>query len=69
MEQNKELSTDKQCDIHGVISRLQRLKRFDLANYRNGEYGIDTEREENDNGDYIDAYEIDVLIKELTNGL
>lgn len=22
MEQNKELNTDKQCDIHGVISRL-----------------------------------------------
>ena len=46
----------EQCDIHVVISRLQKLKRFDLVNYRDGEYGIDTEREENDNGDYIDAY-------------
>lgn len=59
----------KQCDIHVVISRLQKIQRFDLANYRDGEYGIDTEREENDNGDYIDAYEIDLLIKDLTNGL
>ena len=54
-------SETKQCDIHVVISRLQKLKRFDLANYRDGEYGIDTEREENDNGDYIDAYEINFL--------
>ena len=69
MENNKEVSEKKQCDIHVVISRLQKLQRFDLANYRDGEYGIDTEREENDNGDYIDAYEIDLLIKELTNGL
>ncbi|MEM0173596.1 MAG: hypothetical protein QXI16_03715 [Sulfolobaceae archaeon] len=62
---------EQQCNIanHVVINRLQKLQRFDLANYRNGEYGIDTEREENDNGDYIDAYEIGLLIKELTNGL
>jgi len=33
------------------------------------EFVVETEREENDNGDYIDAYEIDVLIKDLTNGL
>ena len=69
MENNKEVSEKQQCDIHVVISRLQKLQRFDLVNYRDGEYGIDTEREENDNGDYIDAYEIDLLIKELTNGL
>jgi len=67
-EVNKK-AENKQCDIHVVISRLQKLQRFDLANYRDGEYGIDTEREENDNGDYIDAYEIDLLIKDLTNGL
>jgi len=66
-EDNK--NTEKQCDIHVFISRLKKLQRFDLANYRDGEYGIDTEREENDNGDYIDSYEIDVLIKDLTNGL
>ena len=24
MEQNKELNTDKQCDIHGVIRRLDK---------------------------------------------
>lgn len=69
MEQNKELNTDKQCDIHVVISRLKKIQRFDLANYRDGAYGIETEREENDNGDYIDAYDIDLLIKDLTNGL
>lgn len=67
IEDNK--NTEKQCDIHVVISRLQKLQRFDLANYRDGEYGIYTEREENDNGDYIDSYEIDLLIKDLTNGL
>ena len=59
----------EQLRLHVVISRLQKLQRFDLANYRDGEYGIDTEREENDNGNYIDAYEIDLLIKDLTNGL
>ena len=67
MENNKKLSTEKQCDIHFIISRLQKIQRFDLVNYREGEYGIDTEREENDNGNYIDAYDIDALIKELTN--
>jgi hypothetical protein len=52
-----------------VISRLQKIQRFDLAYYRDGEYGIDAERDENDYGDYIDAYEINLLIKDLTNGL
>jgi hypothetical protein len=68
-EEGRKEAESKQCDIHVVISRLQKLQRFDLANYREGEFGIDTEREENDNGDYIDAYEIDLLIKDLTNGL
>ena len=59
----------KQCDIHVVISRLKKIQRFDLCNYIMNEFAVETEREKNDNGDYIDAYEIDVLIKDLTNGL
>ena len=69
MKNTKKLTMEKQCDIHFVISLLQKIQRFDLVNYRAGEYGIDTEREENDNGNYIDAYDIDVLIKDLTNEL
>ncbi|MFW5847533.1 MAG: hypothetical protein ACOCVF_01255 [bacterium] len=49
-----------------VINRLQKLRRFNLVNYRNGEYAIDTEREYDDNGDYIDTYDIDVLIENLS---
>lgn len=35
MEQNKELSTEKQCDIHGVINCAvvwDRLENFDTSN-------------------------------------
>jgi hypothetical protein len=52
-----------------VISRLKSIRRFNLAHYREGEYGIDTEREYDGNGDYIDSYEIDEVIRELENGL
>jgi len=52
-----------------VISRLKSIRRFNLANYREGEFGIDTEREYDGNGDYIDSYEIDNIIGELENGL
>ena len=69
MKKREERKQGQKLPIHSVISRLKKLQRFDLVNYREGEYGIDTEREENDNGDYIDAYKIDVLIKDLTNGL
>lgn len=52
-----------------VIGRLKSIRRFNLANYRDGEYGIETEREYDANGDYIDSYEIDEVIRELENGL
>jgi len=55
--------------IANVISRLKSIRRFNLANYREGEFGIDTEREYDGNGDYIDSYEIDDVIRELENGL
>ena len=55
--------------IPDIITRLQKLQRFDLDNYREGEYDIETEREEKEDGEYVDAYEIDRLIKDLTNGL
>ena len=55
--------------IADVISRLKSIRRFNLANYREGEFGIDTEREYDCNGDYIDSYEIDEVIRELENGL
>jgi hypothetical protein len=59
----------QQLNIGAVISRLKLIRRFNLANYREGEYGIDTEREYDGNGDYIDSYEIDNVIRELENGL
>jgi hypothetical protein len=58
-----------QLNIGAVISRLKSIRRFNLANYREGEFGIDTEREYECNGDYIDSYEIDEVISELENGL
>ncbi len=62
-------SFDGDLSIKVIISRLKKIQRFDLCNYIMNEFVVETEREENDNGDYIDAYEIDVLIKDLTNGL
>ena len=53
--------------IKETIEKLISIERFDLANYRDGEYGIDTEREFNDSGAYIDSYEIDKIIYELKN--
>jgi hypothetical protein len=38
-----------------VIIRLKSISRFNLINYREGEFGIDTEREYDCNGDYIDS--------------
>jgi hypothetical protein len=58
IDNNKLLTTS-------IISRLKSIRRFNLVNYREGEYGIDTEREYDGNGDYIDSYEIDELISEL----
>ena len=55
--------------VGAVISRLKSIRRFNLANYREGDFGIDTEREYDGNGDYIDSYEIDTLIEKLSNYL
>lgn len=59
----------KALRIHDVISRLKSIKRFNLNHYRDGEYGIDTDVEYDDNGQYIDSYDLDVLIRELSNDL
>jgi hypothetical protein len=48
-----------------IVNRLKSIRRFNLENYREGEFGIDTERKYNCNGDYIDSYEIDEIIREL----
>jgi hypothetical protein len=68
-EQNLNEPQNPQLNIGAVISRLKSIRRFNLAHYREGEYGIDTEREYDCNGDYIDSYEIDEVIRELENGL
>jgi hypothetical protein len=68
-EQNLNETQKPQLNIGAVISRLKSIRRFNLANYRDGEFGIDTEREYDCNGDYIDSYEIDDVIQELENGL
>ncbi len=52
-----------------VISLLRDIPRFNLTTYRVGDFETETERENDEQGDYIDAYEIDSLIRELTNGL
>ena len=51
------------------INLLKSIRRFNLTNYREGEFGIDTERKYDCNGDYIDSYEIDEVINKLENGL
>lgn len=55
-------------NIGDVMSRLKSIRRFNLAHYRDGEFGIETEQENCFNGDYIDSYEIDEIIRELENG-
>lgn len=55
--------------ISDVINRLKSIRRFDLAHYKNGEFGIDVEREYNSNGDYIDYYEINDIVRDLENCL
>jgi hypothetical protein len=51
------------------INLLKSIRRFNLTNYREGEFRTYTEREYDCNGDYIDSYEIDEVINELENGL
>jgi hypothetical protein len=64
-----EIEQLKNRSISTVVGRLKSIRRFNLAHYREGEYGIDTEREYDSNGDYIDSYEIYEVIRELENGL
>ncbi len=61
--------SEEKLNISDVISRLKSIRRFNLAHYRADEFGIDTEREYDGNGDYIDSYEIDDVIRDLENGL
>lgn len=68
-EQSSNEAQSPPLSIGAVISRLKSIRRFNLANYREGEYGIATEREYDGNGEYIDSYEIDGIIRELENGL
>lgn len=68
-EENLNEPQKPQLNIGAVISRLKSIRRFNLVHYREGEYGIDTEREYDGNGDYIDSYEIDDVIRDLENGL
>ena len=68
-KQNSITPQNSALNIADVISRLKSIRRFNLANYREGEFGIDTEREYDCNGDYVDSYEIDEVISELENGL
>lgn len=51
------------------INLLKSIRRFNLTNYREGEFRTYTEREYDCNGDYIDSYEIDEVINKLENGL
>ena len=59
----------EQLTIPAVISRLRDIPRFNLTTYRIGDFETETEREHDEQGDYIDAYEIEALIRELKNGL
>ena len=69
MENNKEVSEKKQCDIHVVISRLEKLQRFDLDTYLSEDgFSVETVRDNRLDGDYIEAYDIKLLIKQLKNG-
>ena len=67
----KNLKTEQAKDnivLSDVISRLRSIPRFNLSTYRIGDLETETERENDEQGDYIDAYEIEALIRELTNG-
>lgn len=56
-------------DVDTVVDRLQSIRKFNLVNYRTGDYDVETEREYDDSGDYIESYDIDVLIRELETGV
>jgi hypothetical protein len=68
-EQNSITPQNSALNIADVISRLRDIPRFNLSTYRIGDFETETERENDEQGDYIDAYEIEALIRELTNGL
>ncbi len=66
---NKVVKLNKNSDISDIINRLKLIQRFDLDNYRAGNFGIDTERSNNENGNYIDSCDIDTIIQELNQML
>ena len=67
-EQNSD-QKKKEFAIHNVISRLRDIPRFNLSTYRIGDFEAETERENDEQGDYIDACEIEALIRELKSKL
>lgn len=55
--------------IKEAIQMLRNIDRFDLCNYRNGEFGIDTEKSLNLQGEYIDSCDVDQIIEYLESKL
>ena len=49
-----------------LIEQLRSIPRFNINNYRDGEFGIDSERVSDANGDYIDSCELDIVIEQIT---
>lgn len=66
---SKEEQNLNELQTSDFIKRLRSIPRFNLATYRIGDFETETERQTDENGDYIDSYEIDDIIRELTNSL
>lgn len=49
-----------------LIELIRSIPRFNINNYRDGEFGIDSERVSDANGDYIDSCELDIIIEQIT---
>lgn len=49
-----------------LIELIRSIPRFNINNYRDGEFGIDSERVSDVNGDYIDSCELDIIIEQIT---
>lgn len=54
-------------EIKEIIDRLKSLRKFNITNHREGEFNINTERNYDVDGDYIDSFEIDDIISDLEN--
>lgn len=64
MSKNNNKETE-QCTLHSVIARLKAIPRFDINNYIVGAYETGSEREESDDGAYIDAIELYKIISDI----